>query len=326
MFVDSPEAELRHYVSSQSDPADFDSFWEQTLAEAREYDLGLMVRPVQTPLETIEIFDITFNGYGGQPIKAWLRVPAAATAPLPVIVEYVGYGGGRGHALEDLLWSSAGYAHLIMDNRGQGTVWKLGDTPDDGPAGPQAPGMMTRGIRSPETYYFRRLFTDAVRAVEAARALDAVDSSRVALHGISQGGGIALAVSALVPDVAVVMPRVPFLCDFPRATVITDELPYREIAQYLSRHRSDLTRAHETLAYFDGVNFARRAVAPARFSTALMDPVCPPSTVFAAYNAYAGEKTIDVWPYNAHEGGGIDDDVAVLGVLERLWGTATVRA
>jgi hypothetical protein len=35
---------------------------------------------------------------------------------------------------------------------------------------------MTRGIESPGTYYYRRLFTDAVRLVDAARTLDFVDS------------------------------------------------------------------------------------------------------------------------------------------------------
>ena len=35
-----------------------------------------------------------------------------------------------------------------------------------------------------------------------------------------------------------------------------------------------------------------------------MDEVCPPSTVYAAYNRYAGPKRITVWPYNGHEGGG----------------------
>jgi len=60
----------------------------------------------------------------------------------------------------------------------------------------------------------------------------------------------------------------------------------------------------ETLSYFDGVNFAPRATAPALFSTALMDIICPPSTVYAAYNHYAAEKDIRTWPYNGHEGGG----------------------
>ena len=57
------------------------------------------------------------------------------------------------------------------------------------------------------------------------------------------------------------------------------------------------------------MNFARRATAPAMFSVALMDPVCPPSTVFAAYNHYSSlagtpaPTTIDVYPFNEHEGG-----------------------
>jgi hypothetical protein len=45
---------------------------------------------------------------------------------------------------------------------------------------------------------------------------------------------------------------------------------------------------------------SRRATAPA---VALMDQVCPPSTVYAAYNGYAGPKEIRVYPYNDHEGG-----------------------
>ena len=34
-----------------------------------------------------------------------------------------------------------------------------------------------------------------------------------------------------------------------------------------------------------------------------MDMICPPSTVFAAYNHYAGPKEIEVYPFNDHEGG-----------------------
>ena len=52
----------------------------------------------------------------------------------------------------------------------------------------------------------------------------------------------------------------------------------------------------------------RQASAPALFSVALMDTICPPSTVYAAYNAYGSErsdvaKEIRVYPFNNHEGG-----------------------
>ena len=174
---------------------------------------------------------------------------------------------------------------------------------------------MTRGIEDPQTYYYRRLFTDAVRAVDAARELDVVDASRVAVLGGSQGGGTALAVAALVPDVTAVVAHVPFLCDFPRATVITDAYPFREIADYLATHRHRRDAVHRTLSYFDGVNFSRRAKAPARFSVALMDAIVPPSTVYAAFHEYAGPKELQVWPYNGHEAGAIDDDEAALAFL-----------
>ena len=57
-----------------------------------------------------------------------------------------------------------------MDTRGQGSAWSKGDTPDPESDGgnPQYPGFMTRGVLDPKTYYYRRVFTDAVRAVEAA--------------------------------------------------------------------------------------------------------------------------------------------------------------
>ena len=34
-----------------------------------------------------------------------------------------------------------------------------------------------------------------------------------------------------------------------------------------------------------------------------MDATCPPSTVFAAYHAYAGPKEIEIYEFNDHEGG-----------------------
>ncbi|WP_405012577.1 acetylxylan esterase [Kitasatospora sp. NBC_01539] len=317
MHTDLPEDQLRTYRSAQKDPEDFDAFWAATLAESRAAGGEVTVTPVDTGLRTVDVFDVAFPGFRGEPVRAWLRVPHGAEGPLPAVVQYVGYGGGRGDALENLLWASAGFAHLQMDTRGQGSVWSRGATPDSGPAGPQVPGVMTRGIEDPHDYYYRRLFTDAVRAVDAVRGLPAVDAARVAVLGSSQGGGTALAVAGLVPDLAAVVAHVPFLCDFPRAVVVTDSHPFREIAEYLAVHRGSEDAVHRTLAYVDGVNFARRAAVPARFSVALMDQIVPPSTVFAAHNAYAGPKEIDVWRYNGHEGGGPEDERAALAFLRR---------
>jgi cephalosporin-C deacetylase len=162
---------------------------------------------------------------------------------------------------------------------------------------------MTRGILDPKDYYYRRLFTDAVLAVDAVRAHPLVRADRVAVTGASQGGGMALCVAALVPDLWAVLADVPFLCDFPRATQIVGSDPYAEIVRYLKVHRDHTGTVFATLAYFDAARLVKSAKAPALFSVALMDPICPPSTVYAAYNNYGGPKQIVEYPFNEHEGG-----------------------
>ncbi|HEY3992647.1 MAG TPA: acetylxylan esterase [Ktedonobacteraceae bacterium] len=320
-FFDLSLDELQQYAPQRREPEDFDAFWQETLAATRQYPLDARFVPVDYHLRTVECFDVTFNGYAGQPIKGWLLLPAQRSEPLPCVVEYIGYGGGRGFPIDWLTWSSAGFAHLIMDTRGQGSVWRSGDTPDSDPDGsnPQTPGFMTRGILKPQTYYYRRVFSDAVRAIEAAKAHSAIDPQRIAVSGGSQGGGIALAVSGLEPGIQVTMPDVPFLCHYQRATQITDSHPYHEIVSYCHTHRDKIGTVFATLAYFDGLNFATRAKAHALFSVALMDEICPPSTVFAAYNYYAGPKEIKVWPYNHHEGGESYQTIEKLKFLTALW-------
>ena len=261
---------------------------------------------MRSGLIAVETFDVVFAGFGGHPVRAWLHLPAARlrdTALLPGVVQFQGYNGGRGLAHEHVFWALAGYAHLVVDTRGQGSGWAVGDTGDPVGAAPSQPGFLTRGIEDPLGYFYRRVYTDAVRAVAALRAHPLVDGDRVTVAGGSQGGGIAIAVAALVDGLAGVLPDVPFLCDFPRAARIAATDPYSEIARYLKAHRDRVDQVFRTLSYFDGAVLGPRATAPALFSVALMDQTCPPSTVFAAYNAYGGAKEIVVYEFNDHEGG-----------------------
>jgi cephalosporin-C deacetylase len=324
-FFDYSLDRLRDYLPPRDESADFDAFWQYTLSEADQVPLDARFEPVDYGLRTVETFDVTFNGYGGQPVKGWLLLPRGRSGPLPCVVEYIGYGSGRGFPYNWLVWSGAGYANLVMDTRGQGSAGTMhGNTADPEPEGsnPHHPGFMTRGILRPETYYYRRLFTDATRAVRVAREHPAVDAGRIAVAGGSQGGGIALAASGLVPEIGVVMPNVPFLCHYRRATEIVDTNPYAEISRYCVVHRDKIDTVFNTLSYFDGVNFAARAQGQALFSVGLMDTICPPSTVFAAYNHFGGPKEIRVWRYNNHEGGGQFQTKEQVQFLQKIWPTA----
>jgi cephalosporin-C deacetylase len=320
-LFDMPLERLREYRPSIDEPTDFDAFWASTLADARGHALEARFEAADVGLRAVESYDVTFSGYGGQSIKGWLLLPAARQGKLPCVVEYIGYGGGRGFPLDWLTWSSVGFAHLVMDTRGQGSASRKGDTADEveGGSDPAFPGYMTRGITDPRRYYYRRLFTDGVRAVEAARSHPAVDPSRVAVTGGSQGGGIAIAVAGLVPDLVASMPDVPFLCHYRRATEITDSSPYSEIVSYLRVHRDKVETVFRTLSYFDGVSFAARAACDALFSVALMDQICPPSTVFAAFNSWRGPKDIRIWPYNQHNGGETYQTIEKIKFMAERW-------
>jgi cephalosporin-C deacetylase len=68
-------------------------------------------------------------------------------------------------------------------------------------------------------------------------------------------------------------------------------------------HAGRVDDVFATLSYVDVVNHAKRASAPALFSVGLIDEITPASTVFAAYNHYAGRKDVAVYAFNGHEGG-----------------------
>lgn len=299
-FPDLWPDQVAAYRSSAVCPPDFGAFWAETLDEVRMLPLNPELVPVDVGLPVFAVSDVTFSGYGGNPVKGWLIAPKGGARDC--VVKFIGYNGGRGFPHEHLHWPATGRAVLVMDTRGQGAGWAVGGTADPVGSEPSQSGFMTKGIGARESYFYRRVYSDAVRAVEVARGLPGIE--RVAVGGGSQGGGIALAVAGLVPDLWAVMPDVPYLCDFARSIVVATRDPYLEISRYLAVHRDRTEVALRTLSYFDGVHFAARAKAPALFSVALMDTICPPSSVYGAFNAYGGPKEMAVYTYNDHEGGG----------------------
>jgi cephalosporin-C deacetylase len=309
-LFDIPLAELRTYRPVLAEPEDFDEFWRHTLDQAAAHDLAARFEPDDGHLTEVEVYDASFAGWAGDRVSGWLIVPKHAAGPVPCLVQYLGYHRGRGLPHDHLLWPASGRAVYVVDTRGQGaSVFDhAGNTPDpDGGANPQSPGFMTRGILDPEHYYYRRVFTDAVRAVDAAKAHPAIDPARIYVCGASQGGGIATAVAGLRDDLAGALIDVPFLTHFRRALEITDNDPYQEIVRFLKTQRGSDERVFRTLSYVDGQHHAARASCPVLYSVALMDQTCPPSTVFASYNHWADpRKPIEIYPWNTHEGGSAD--------------------
>src|SRR5215468_10961520 len=304
-WYDMPLERLREYRTQTAEPEGLDEWWAKRLQRARAESATF------TPHEPdvyrpFQVFDVEFSGSGGDRIRAWYLKPAGEASK--IAVKFIGYGGGRGAPAEHMLLPALGYGVFVMDSRGQGGRWTYGAT-GDGAEGPENSLVMTRGIATPESYYYTRLFTDAALAVDAALELARAPGAPgapgpgagLAVSGASQGGGLALAAAALHRnEIAVCHADVPFLCDIQRAITLAPHAPYTEIPEFLAENVALVDAALNTLRYIDCALLARRITAASLLSVGLMDVTCPPSTVFAAYNEITAAKDIAVYPYSGH--------------------------
>ena len=293
-----PREALKTYRPDPPTPPDLRQFWRDTLAEASLAPLNPSLEQIDYPVAGLRVCRAFYDGWKGARICAWFLARDGARAQ-PTLVFYHGYSGSKGQVYDYLGWALQGYTVIAVDVRGQ-----AGDSSDPGnyPGG-HVSGWMTSGITSPQTYYYRGAYVDCVRALDFAVAQPEVDPDRIGVLGVSQGGGLSLAVAALDPRPKLSMPEVPFLCHFRRALEVTNQNPYQELAVYVNRYPDREETVYRTLTYFDNLSLADRITCPVLMTVGLQDLVCPPSTVFAVYNRLSSsEKDLRVYPYGVHEG------------------------
>lgn len=298
-----PLAALRGYKPDLTAAIDFDQFWDRAKQQSAAVPLNARVTRADFPAKAFELYDVWFDGADGTPVHGWYLVPGEALAkrPMRAVVRYHGYSGDAGWPNEYLGLASTGTAVFAVDVRGQG-----GRTPDRAVYDRgSATGWMTLGILDPETYYYKQVYLDCLRAIDFLAGREEIDAGRIAAIGNSQGGGLTLAAAGLDSRIKLAFPVYPYLCDFRRAVEIHSAGPYAEIKTWF--RRADPTheleeQVYRTLSYFDGMNHAARIRARTLMAITLQDTVTPPSTCFAAYNHLAGEKELKLYHDYGHEG------------------------
>ncbi len=294
--IDMPIEQLRQYKPSLYREGDFEAYWDKTIAQAKSQPINAELIPYNLPAKGLICYAVRFDGFEGGRIAGWYVRPDSS-GPFPGLCIYHGYSGRSPRPMELIHYATQGMCVLTMDCRGQnGSSQDLAPEPEG-----HFSGWMTKGVRDPKHYYYRYVYADAVRALELLAAREEVDPSRLGITGVSQGGGISLAVAALSDRPIVAIPDIPFLCDFRRAIQITPLAPYTEIQGFLKTHPHLYEQTIRTLSYCDNINLAPWIKCRTMVTVGLWDDICPPSTIYGVYNHISAEKQIEVFPFHKHE-------------------------
>jgi cephalosporin-C deacetylase len=279
-------------------PSDFLEFWSETEAELQEILAdSRLERDDRYSHSDSETFRVRFRSLNGIQIHGWLSVPSGR-GPFPGLLLLPGYT----QALYPprALATDFGFCVLALSVRGHEGSRDAFD--------PGFPGLMISGIESRDTYVYRGIVADALRGFDVLSCFEKINPARIAVTGISQGGGLTLIVSSR-RQVAAAAPDVPFLCGIRRAIFQVKTFPYEEIANLVMREPSTKEQVLQVLDYFDVLGFAPDIQCPVYMSIGLKDPTAPAEFAFECLRSLGGEYSVETYPLAGHEGGGLPHQI-----------------
>ena len=293
--------EVRSELTRQPD---FEKFWAHSMEELQEVEARYELTEVSKDEETgVQLFSLRMYSHGDVRVRAWLEVPSGE-GPHPALLRVPGY-------LQNMrpVGDTGGAIVLSLNIRGQG------NSTDDIPGRPA--DFWIRGLDDKDTYYYRGAFLDCVRGVDYLCSRADVDPDRIAVWGMSQGGGLAFATAALDQRIDLCIADIPWLCDWVNysALVDTDDDMDRWMGAKKSRTEESVLK---TLSYFDTMNFADRIQCPTLMGVGLQDSICPPSTSFATFNRITAPRDYRIYESSGHGLGGPHYEWVLGEMVERL--------
>jgi cephalosporin-C deacetylase len=275
--------------------SDFDAFWDETKLESKNQPLGVRFSKLSYPISNIIVQKLGFKGFNGSDITGFYLKPDTTNEKLPCLLVLHGYGGNKGSIADYAKYLMMGFAVVALDTRGHGESAN-GSYPAGGTG-----SWVTQGILDPLTYYYHHVYMDVIRAMDVMETLSELDPERIAIYGVSMGGGIALAVAGLDNRASFVIADVPNMCDLPLAIQLKMEGSLVHVEQFLRQYPDQLKQVFKTLSYFDNKNLAKHISSRVRISAGGKDLICPPQTIYGVYNLIKAEKDILFYPFSGHD-------------------------
>jgi cephalosporin-C deacetylase len=277
-------------------PADFEAFWA---AQKRKLD-DIPIHPTLTPVDSaqagIDCFDLQAD-CAGAPVSGYFARPAgAAPKSLPIILLVHGAGVRNSNLGGAVNWAKQGFLALDINAHG---------IPNGKPnqfytdlANGALRDYRSQGRESRETIYFRGMFLRLVRAIDFLAAQPEWDGRTVIVHGSSQGGAQSIVAAGLDPRVTFFAAGVPAMCDHTGVAVGRIN-GWPKLVPIGPDGKPD-AQVLEAARYYDAMNFATRTKASGILTVGFIDTTCPPTSVYAAYNALPGGKEIFNDPPSTH--------------------------
>ena len=289
-----PKQVQAEYRSRVQKPADFEAFWQGVWRQAE----GVPLNPdmVPDPLrssEEVEVFQVVYDSLDHVRIAAWYCRPTRRAERAPAILFLPGYQMDPPIPKE---WARKGYLALSVAPRGKLRSMRQFN--------PGYPNLLTYNIVDRHTYAYRGFYVDVWRGIDFLLARPEVDPTRIGVTGSSQGGGLTITTAAMRPEVRAAAAGAPYLCGFLDAIELERTYPYEEINDYLRLYPDRRGPVADTLAYFDGLNFADRIACPILVNLGLQDNVCPPETGYALFHRIgAADKRLYTYDGHGHDAG-----------------------
>jgi len=277
-------------------PEDFDAFWSAQKKKLAAVPVNPKLTPVKSPQRDVECFDLQADCMGA-PVSGYLAKPVdAKPRTLPIILTVHGAGvrsSSLGGAAE---WARRGF--LALDINAHGIPNGQPDQFYSDLANGALKDYRAQGRESRETVYFLGMFLRLVRAIDFLTEQPAWDGRTLVVHGSSQGGAQSIVAAGLDPRVTFFAAGVPAMCDHTGGAVGRIS-GWPKLVPNGPDGKPDV-KVLEAARYYDAVNFATRTKAAGIVTVGFIDPTCPPTSVYAAYNALPGGKEIFNDPPSTH--------------------------
>jgi cephalosporin-C deacetylase len=263
-------------------PADFDAFWDRTMAELEKIPLDLEMQPVPgMDTKDGEVFKVKYRSWGGRWAWAWLHAPRAET-PVPGNVTCPPVSVYQPGPARPYL----GGLNILAAVHGGDIAEKVPAVDFD---------YMNTGITNRETYMLRYSYCCLARCYDIVRRHPKCNGT-VTVSGGSQGGGLSLVLAGLRPAESVTGSSIA-LC-----RIDWTILGYAKWGPQLPPGE-DAQRIAGIVSYYDPARFAHRIRGgTVRLGFGLFDWCAPAEGILSAVNGLPRDVAREVYadPFGDH--------------------------